>query len=1150
MELHEYPRPANDTGIGIHWVAGYPSATGLTRIREYWIPEMKALGVKWVKIFSHDGALDFVELLLAEGIMPIVRLYRPSPNPGRLGVKEIVYLDALIRAGARYFEFNSLPDKESEWKGGRLPPNALELVSENTIADLETVLERGGMPAIPAVSSSGSWDLVGRISAAGRRDLLDGPVWQAVHNYPRNRPLDYPYDIGNQEGAAFTDRFYRVIAEEDWGEHAWRGRTLSDVNRLRLGRARPGATIDDDHDCWLAYLHLDALNQRHLGRSIPILSTECGYLVGEDMDARYPATTPDLHMAQTLEACRIMMGTSRRYDPAPDYYFCTAFWLLANQELGSSSSWWEGHAWYSDRWPGKMLPIARALRAEPKAVRRPQNQSRDEATISLRGTVEQANEREQIVLEREGREIGQALVDAKGQYLIDGLRPGQYVARLQIAQTFQRLTLTPDQQNVILNFDKPASNGAGNRSVVSGTVRGGAGSVVLLLRQSDGEEWVTLVHEDGSFRFVDLPAGVYSARVHAQGSHVDGIVLDGRNERSVELTASGWGYTVRRMADDPLAYTGAIRCTVEGRRHLPVYARQGAWRSEIVYTGSAAQHGLFTCEISPLDAGDYTIVVEDPHEHGEERLHLEARVHVDRKQLPVLTFVHNGDSHAETAHRSRIRVTVGGVEAGMDLSVALVDSQANRLECPLDDDHTCEFDQLAQGLYGVEVVGYEELASRTNIAVDGVNQVEVEVQLSAESADVAAPFADSRIIGRVERAAGALATLVDDVGNEFSRLVDEAGTFSFTHLPAGLYALHVEGGYLEEGLRLTGVNGIEVNFSPLTRSWHAEQSNAGAMPGFSTVRVEVAGRSGLPVHIWEEDGVSVVRRTGDAVGLGANVAEFRPLEAGVYMIEPEGLDVRTEVELSGLETVWVTFREQVEPVEPNRIRPLEQIRTSSQDEDRGLPDNRHFDGQSFGEQSLGGTSEAWLDTAEQADVQQGGSDGTEDERSHAELAGAEHDGDDQDGDDQAGVSPRTVDDDLTDEEDVSSAGDRPIEIDTVMAAPSTDAVVDAVDSGGDIFDSDIPGGDISNRDNSDRDAPELSNAYIFLGDGDLCIAKVGVLLNLVAENFAVEQRPLIGNSLDQASTAARVILVGDVDEATMATLVQRSVMIEQLDSLL
>jgi hypothetical protein len=65
--------------------------------------------------------------------------------------------------------------------------------------------------------------------------------------------------------------------------------------------------------------------------------------------------------------------------------------------------------------------------------------------------------------------------------------------------------------------------------------------------------------------------------------------------------------------------------------------------------------------------------------------------------------------------------------------------------------------------------------------------------------------------------------------------------------------------------------------------------------------------------------------------------------------------------------------------------------------------------------------------------------------------------------------------------------------------------------------------------------------YIFVGEGDLCMKDVQRLLTLAAETS-----PTIGNSLDQASRASRVLLVGDVDEATMATLVQRSVQIERL----
>ncbi|MCB0086292.1 MAG: hypothetical protein KDE54_00135, partial [Caldilineaceae bacterium] len=286
------------------------------QIRDFWLPELRSLGVKWVKVYNHDGAYDFVEALLAEGFCPILRIFRPHPNPGRLSIKDLVDVDTYVRIGVRYFEFNNEPDRDAEWKGGWVPANGIDIVVEDAIADMDAILTRGGMPGIPSVSCGSKWDLIGKIIEKGHRDLLEGPVWQAIHNYSRNRPLDYPYDLGNQEGAAYTQRFYRTLLEEQPNFDPWHGRSLSEINQMRRDFANPGATIQDDTACWLAYEFFNARNRRHLGRSIPILSTENGYRVGENTDPRYPATTPDLHMAQTLEACRVMMGVSQRFNPA------------------------------------------------------------------------------------------------------------------------------------------------------------------------------------------------------------------------------------------------------------------------------------------------------------------------------------------------------------------------------------------------------------------------------------------------------------------------------------------------------------------------------------------------------------------------------------------------------------------------------------------------------------------------------------------------------------------------------------------------------------------------------------------------------------------------------------------------------------------
>ena len=936
MDLHEYPRPANDTGIGVHWTIGFASTIGIGKIRDFWIPELKAMGVKWVKIFNHDGAIDFAELLLAEGLMPIVRIYRPSPYPSAFDLRDIVHIDALIRAGVRYFEFNPEPDQDTEWKGGRVPANAIELAVENIITNLDTILERGGMPAIPALSNGSRWDLVGKIVSRGRKDIFNGPVWQALHNYSRNRPLDYPYDIGNQEGASYTLRFYQTLADETWGEDAWRGRALHEVNKLRLDRCNPGATIMDDNACWLAYEFTDARIRRHLGHSIPILSTECGYLVGEDGDARYPATTPDLHMAQTLEACRVMMGTSNRFQAAPDYYFCSAFWLLGNASLGNASSWAEHHAWYSDRWGGNALPIVRALRAEPKAVRRWQEDVPVGARTVLHGTVQHVGDLRTLILEKGGVEVARATLDANSRYVIPDLLPGNYSLRVEGTAIEQPVNLTPGQASAIVNLDL-AETFALSGSTLTGKVRGGAGAVVLLLRTSDGEEWVTMAKDEGSFKFVDLPPGFYNARVQGEGSHASGIMLDGKNVREVELAVAGWGHTIQTV-ETTGAHGAAIRCRVENKTGITVRAHNGDWHSEAVATGSAPEIGPDACEISVPEVGYYVLEVIGLTTLSGEPVKLEAYVNVERRALPLVEFVYSDLEYQPTDLRNsaiRGRV-VGGCTPARRMHVRLTDEQAQRVEQAVSDECTFAFDGLGAGQYTVELVGYADVASLSDIALDGKNTVAIELMAPVEDTFSAAaqqrrsshPQGNSILAGSAPEAAGRVAKLTDTVGNEVRQVVDPDNTFRFEGLRPGVYLLTIEGGYEQPGLVIDGENALEVIFQTLTATWEAKASPAGSMPGFSVVRVEVEGMRALPIYIWKEDWEGMMRRTGSKPEYGDFAAEFSPLGPGHYMVEPEGIGVWMDVELTGLEVVWIDFRRKSVPTSPNIVQPLARSTTT------------------------------------------------------------------------------------------------------------------------------------------------------------------------------------------------------------------------------
>src|SRR5204863_5564979 len=122
--------------------------------------------------------------------------------------------------------------------------------------------------------------------------------------------------------------------------------------------------------------------------------------------------------------------------------------------------------------------------------------------IKLVGTVAHAGENRLVIVEKGGRERARALLDANSRYTIPELLPGSYLVRIPGAQIEQMVELTPDQPEVVLNLDLTPPTVVVRRSQISGGVRGGSRAEVMLLRSNDGEEWVTMARNDGSFRFV------------------------------------------------------------------------------------------------------------------------------------------------------------------------------------------------------------------------------------------------------------------------------------------------------------------------------------------------------------------------------------------------------------------------------------------------------------------------------------------------------------------------------------------------------------------------------------------------------------------------------------------------------------------------
>jgi hypothetical protein len=377
MELHEFLRPPKDNGRGVHWsISAYEWGK---RDWNFWAEQLLAMKIKWVKIIDDGGgsALPVARRLVALGIMPVVRLYWPEQNPGNISQRGRETVRRHIDVGAMYFETNNEPDLDLEWKGQRKPPDWLDIVVGNFMVDADIILEEGGYPAVPAFGVGTLRDPFKKIVERGRRDILDGGAWAALHNYCLARPLEYPNDPVNMHGQPITDEEWHAAG----GVWAWE-MSLEKVNKARQELADPNADIMTDATCFRGFEQLNTYIVRAVGHSIPIMTTEGGYNVAQRAgttagdDPRYPKPTPQATSEMNLEMFKYMQGDREILGKkVPDYYFAMMPWLIAAQRIGVQAPPAENQGpWFTHKYDQEWglhgeLPLVHMLKDLPSRVR-------------------------------------------------------------------------------------------------------------------------------------------------------------------------------------------------------------------------------------------------------------------------------------------------------------------------------------------------------------------------------------------------------------------------------------------------------------------------------------------------------------------------------------------------------------------------------------------------------------------------------------------------------------------------------------------------------------------------------------------------------------------------------------------------------------
>lgn len=227
-----FPRPANDNGWGIHWI---PTTSQSPDVVDRFVGELVKMHIKWVVFLNGEGDTNsnnyLVDRLVANGIMPVMRIYRSDTSPYEGDIAGMV---AHFRArGVYYYQIYNEPNINVENGQGFANPNDYAQFWANAARQ---VIASGGLPGIGAFSPGGQYS---------HYEFLDRTL----------RALEF-------NGEAFLLN------------HAW----LSVHNYHGLRRY-------DDPDGFLLFRNYNDIVVSHLGRSLPIIGTEGGsYSPNKDVE--------------------------------------------------------------------------------------------------------------------------------------------------------------------------------------------------------------------------------------------------------------------------------------------------------------------------------------------------------------------------------------------------------------------------------------------------------------------------------------------------------------------------------------------------------------------------------------------------------------------------------------------------------------------------------------------------------------------------------------------------------------------------------------------------------------------------------------------------------------------------------------------------
>lgn len=278
MELQDFPRPKDDNGLGIHFIAsGYYDAAELDKQ----IARMKQLHLKWATVvYTDENHLEIAAQKFSEAGIYVV--WRKTLKPFQKYFSWQRDIDIIKKYNLPpYMQLYNEAELPIEWDEHPQDRDAYLL---NVLSAAKDVYNAGGYPGIQLLDEDWLREFINQVYAR-KGEALFKRMFFIPHAYGLNHPPNY---------------------------------------------------VEDENGV-LAFRNFATIFFKRLGFVPPFIVGEGGWKLDAEEDNRFPKVTEELHRDYTTTVYNwFRTGTLTNGAKLPDYLFAFNMWMLAgNDEAGA-----------------------------------------------------------------------------------------------------------------------------------------------------------------------------------------------------------------------------------------------------------------------------------------------------------------------------------------------------------------------------------------------------------------------------------------------------------------------------------------------------------------------------------------------------------------------------------------------------------------------------------------------------------------------------------------------------------------------------------------------------------------------------------------------------------------------------------------------